>query len=132
MQASLERANAAVLPTVRLTGVQAAYWCRAGDRAHLRWVLPHHEDALLDGLARLAVDGGLGLGDGAGYAGSFRAHGRLVPVWDLPRDAAAADWERPAAAFGDRLAGALAAAGPLPDAARSARDGLRGRQLTLR
>ena len=41
---SLERANAAVIPTVRLTGVEAAYWCQIGDRTHLRWVLPQAED----------------------------------------------------------------------------------------
>jgi hypothetical protein len=132
VQASLERANAAVVPTARLAGVDAAYWCQTGTKAHLRWVLPHDEDPLLDALARLAADGTLALGDGTRYAGSFRAHGRLVPVWDLPLAAPAADWEQPAAEFAERLAAALATPGPLPDAARRARDGLRGRQLTLR
>src|SRR6478735_2631151 len=49
---SLERANSAVIPTARLTGVEAAYWCQIGDRTHLRWVLPQDEDSLLDALAR--------------------------------------------------------------------------------
>ncbi len=132
VQASLERANAAIVPTVRLTGVTAAYWCQVGDKAHLRWVMPPDEDVLLDGLARLAAGRELALGPTARYAGSFRAHGRLVPVWDLPPDVPAAEWEGPAAAFGARLAAALAERGPLPEAARRARDGLRGRQLTLR
>jgi hypothetical protein len=132
VQASLERANASVVPTVRLAGVEAAYWCQLGDKANLRWVLPHDEDLLLDGLARLAADDALALADGTRYLGSFRAHGRLVPLWDLPVDAPAADWEQPATAFAERLAAALAEPGPLPDAARRARDGLRGRQLTLR
>ena len=130
--ASMERANASIVPTVRLAGVEAAYWCRVGAKAHLRWVLPQEEDPLLDALARLAADGALALGDGTRYAGSFRAHGRLVPVWDLPTDAPAADWAEPAAAFAERLDAALAVTGPLPDAARRAREGLRGRQLTLR
>lgn len=132
VQASLERANAAVVPTVRLSGVDAAYWCRIGGRAHLRWVVPHEEDALLDALARLGAAGELSLGGGTRHAGSFRAHGVLVPVWDLPAEAPAGRWEEPAAAFGARLSAALAAAGPLSDAERRARDGLRGRQLTLR
>jgi Family of unknown function (DUF5926)/SEC-C motif len=132
VRASLERANAAVVPTARLAGVDAAYWCQAGSKAHLRWVLPQDEDPLMDALARLAADGALGLGEGTRYAGSFRAHGRLVPVWDLPPAAPAEDWAQPAADFAQRLAAALAAPGPLPDAARRARDGLRGRQLTLR
>jgi hypothetical protein len=132
VEASLERANAAVVPTVRLTGVDAAYWCRIGERAHLRWVRPEDEDRLLDALARLSAAGSLALGEGTRYAGSFRAHGRLVPVWDLPTGAPAADWEEPAAAFAARLGDALAEDGPLSDAQRRARDGLRGRQLTLR
>jgi hypothetical protein len=132
VQASLERANAAVVPTVRLSGPDAAYWCLIGAKAHLRWVVPYPEDALLDALARLAAGGQLSLGEGTRYAGSFRAHGLLVPVWDLPADAPAERWAEPAAAFGNRLTGALAAGGPLSDAERRARDGLRGRQLTLR
>jgi hypothetical protein len=132
VQASMERANTAVVPTVRLAGVQAAYWCRIGDRAHLRWVLPHPEDALLDALARLSAAGDLPLAEGARYAGSFRAHGLLVPVWDLPPDEPAQTWAEPAAAFAGRLTGALAAGGALTPAERRAREGIRGRQLTLR
>jgi len=132
VQASMERANTAVVPTVRLAGVEAAYWCRIGDRAHLRWVLPDAEDPLLDGLARLAAAGELPLAEGTRYAGSFRAHGLLVPVWDLPLDKPAEAWAGPAAAFADRLAAALAADAPLTPAERRARDGIRGRQLTIR
>ena len=39
-QASLERANASIYPTVRLAAAQAAYWCRVPEKAHVRWVLP--------------------------------------------------------------------------------------------
>ncbi len=38
--AMLERANATVVPTVRLSAVPAAYWCHPSDRWHLRWALP--------------------------------------------------------------------------------------------
>jgi hypothetical protein len=132
VEASLERANAAVVPTARLAGLDAAYWCRIGERAHLRWVVPYDEDPLLDALARLGAAGELTLGDGTRYAGSFRAHGRGVPVWDLPPEAPAGSWAEPAAAFGARLAAALAVDGPFTSGERRARDGLRGRQLTLR
>ena len=133
VSASMERANAAVVPTVRLSAdVGAAYWCRIGEKAHLRWVVPYQEDALLDALARLGAAGTLGLGEDTRYAGSFRAHGLLVPVWDLPVEPLAGQWEEPAAGFAGRLAEALAATGPLSSAERRARDGLRGRQLTLR
>jgi hypothetical protein len=133
VSASMERANAAVVPTVRLgQEVGAAYWCRIGTKAHLRWVVPYGEDALLDALARLGAAGSLNVGEHTRYAGSFRAHGLLVPVWDLPIDAEAAEWESPATEFASRLADALAQDGPLTSAERRARDGIRGRQLTLR
>src|SRR5919112_4325414 len=118
---SLERANASAVPTERLTSVEAAYWCRIGDRTHLRWAMPHDEDALLDAIARLHAAGRSGLGDGSRYIGAFRALGLLVPVWDLPADCTAADVEQPAAAFAERLAEALERTEPLDYEERRAR-----------
>ncbi|HEY4994189.1 MAG TPA: DUF5926 family protein [Nakamurella sp.] len=129
---SLERANAAIMPTARVAGLTAAYWVDAGDRAHLRWVRPDDEQPLMAALARLAVAEELDLGEGSRYVGSFRAHGRLVPVWDLDRDAHPSEWDTPTLAFAGRLEKALASAGPLTDAERRARDGILGRQFTLR
>ena len=134
VSASMERANAAVVPTVRLSAdVGAAYWCRIGEKAHLRWVVPYEEDALLDALARLGAAGTLAprrghpvrgvvpgarpAGPGLGPAG--RAAGRSV-------GGAGGRVRRPAGR------GARRATGPLTSAERRARDGLRGRQLTLR
>src|SRR3954453_1837281 len=52
-QAGLQHANEMVMPTVRLEGLEAAYWCRPGtERAHVRWVRPEPEEQLLDALAR--------------------------------------------------------------------------------
>lgn len=133
---SLERANAAILPTERLDapGVRAAYWVDAGEKAHLRWVRPEPEEDLLLALARLSVRGELDLGEGSRYAGSFRAHGLLVPVWDLDREMHAREWEEPANALGERLVAAIDSltAEPTTSDERRARDGLRGRQVTLR
>lgn len=128
---SMERANATVVPTARLTSVPSAYWCRMRDRSHLRWVLPEDEEPALDALARMFVQGGLSLGEGTRYVGSFRAHGLLVPVWDLPLDADAESVEEPAAAFRARLDEALTG-GPLTEEERRARSGLLTRQVTLR
>jgi hypothetical protein len=132
VQASLERANSAVVPTARLGSVDAAYWCRIGDRTHLRWVMPHDEDALLDALARLHAGGASRMGDAGRYVGAFRAHGLLVPVWDLAADAEAADVEGPAVAFNALLTEALARTEPLTADERRARRGVVGRQVTLR
>ena len=132
VQASLERANAAVYPTVRLAAARAAYWCQVPEKAHVRWVLPDDEDTALDALSRLSVAGTLTLGENTRFAGMFRAHGRLVPVWDLPEEVPATEWEAPVAAFAERYAEALEEKEPLDGAGRRARHGLVGRQLTLR
>ncbi|MEV0728535.1 MULTISPECIES: DUF5926 family protein [Polymorphospora] len=132
VKASLERANASIYPTVRLAAAPAAYWCRVPDKGHVRWVLPDQEDAALAALSRLAAAGELLLGDGTKFAGMFRAHGLLVPVWDIPGAPEAAEWEAPLAEFAKRYAEALADTEPLDAAARRARQGLLGRQLTLR
>lgn len=129
--ASLERANAAAIPTVKLTGVDAAYWCETPDKNHLRWVMPHPEEKLLDALARLHAAGTSSLGEGTKLVGSFRAHGLMVPVWDLPTGVTADDVEKPAAEFAERLAGALATDAPLTTEERRARGGLTNRQVTL-
>lgn len=132
LAASLERASAAVVPTARLTSVEAAYWCRIGSRTHLRWVLPDPEEPLLDGLAKLHAARELALVEGSKYVGAFRALGLVVPVWDLPADAEAADVDEPAAALRKRLDEALADRTPLTPSERRSRAGLLSRQVTLR
>jgi hypothetical protein len=117
---------------VRLSAAPAAYWCHVGEKAHVRWVLGDDEDAAMNALSRLSAAGELVLGEGTKFAGMFRAHGLLVPVWDLPGEAPAADWESPLAGFAKRYAEALAVAEPLDAAQRRSRQGLLGRQLTLR
>ncbi len=132
VRASLERANASIYPTVRMAAAPAAYWCRVPDRSHVRWVLPDDEDAALNALARLQAAGGLTLGAKTKFAGMFRAHGRLVPVWDLPEEPPAEQWEEPFGAFTKRYAEAYADATALTADERRARQGLIGRQVTLR
>lgn len=129
---SLERANAAIMPTERLGN--AAYWVDAGEKAHLRWARPEPENKVLQALARLSAAGEIGLGEGSRYAGSFRAHGLLVPVWDLDREAHAREWADATKALGVRLDNALASLDdePLNATERRARDGLIGRQITIR
>lgn len=129
--ASLERANAAAIPTVKLTGADAAYWCETPEKNHLRWVMPHAEEQLLDALARLHAAGTSSLGEGTRLVGSFRAHGLMVPVWDLPTSMGAEECEKPAAEFAERLAAALADDSPLSPEERRARGGLTNRQVTL-
>jgi hypothetical protein len=132
VKASLERVNASIYPTVRLSAAHAAYWCRVPEKAHVRWVLAEDEEPALNALARLSASGGLLLGEGTRFAGMFRAHGLLVPVWDVPRTSEATEWEAPLADLAKRYGDALAASEPIGPAERSARQGLLGRQVTLR
>lgn len=132
VRASLERANSAVVPTARLSSVTAAYWCRMPERNHLRWVLPYDEEPVLDALARLFVADGLSLGEHTRYIGSFRAHGLVVPVWDLTSAVGADDLEEPATRFAERVGDAVSEHRPLTDDEQRARRALAGRQVTIR
>ena len=130
---SLERANGAIEPTVKLASAEAAYWVRRStERCHVRWVMPQDEEQLLDALARLHAADALRLGEESKYAGSLRACGRLIVVWDLPVDKPGEHWEAPVAALGERLGNAFAADAALSSAERRSRSGLTSRQLTLR
>jgi hypothetical protein len=62
----------------------------------------------------------------------FRAHGLLVPVWDLPTERDARAWDEPVAEFAARYGTARDAGIPLDADQRRARAGLLGRQVALR
>lgn len=132
VRASLERAKEYANPTVKLTGVEAAYWTQMGAKEHLRWIMPTPENDLLNALARLHAAGADDLGPDTRYVGMFRACGVVAPVWDLPLGLGAEATEEPAQAFAGRLAEALADNSPLSDDQRRARAGLTNRQVTLR
>ncbi|MDP9821230.1 DUF5926 family protein [Nocardioides massiliensis] len=132
LAAALEQANAAATPTLRLAQVEAAYWTDVGSKEHLRWAMPHDEDALLDALARLHAADRTRLVEGSRLVGMFRAHGLLVPVWDLEVGTGADALEDPAADFASALEEALAVTEPLSQEERAARSGLANRQLTIR
>ena len=131
-QESLDRANESVIPTVRMAGTPSAYWCRIGERTHIRLVLPDDEDVATDALARLRAAGDDAVGAGTRLLGAFRACGLLVPVWDLDPDKEAADYEDELAEFMERYAAVLGSDAPLSPEERRARSGLLSRQVTLR
>ncbi len=132
LEDALAQANEAASPTARLSSVEAAYWTNVGAKEHLRWVMPEPEADLLDALARLHVDGADVIVPDARLVGMFRAHGLLVPVWDLPVGTGAEVLEEPAQAFKTALDQALADASDLTTEQRSARSGLANRQVTIR
>jgi hypothetical protein len=132
MVAALEEADASAAPAARLTSVEAAYWTDAGSKEHLRWVRREPEAALLDALARLVAAGEASIAEGSKVVGMFRAHGLLVPVWDLPAGTGAAALEGPVVEFEKRLETALAATADLSAEERATRSELANKQVTLR
>jgi hypothetical protein len=132
MLAALEEADAAAAPAARLTSVEAAYWTDAGSKEHLRWVRREPEAALLDALARLVAAGDASIADGSKVVGMFRAHGLLVPVWDLPPGTGAEALEGPVVEFEQRLRSALATTSDLTPDERATRSELANKQVTLR
>lgn len=130
--ASLEQANAAIVPTTRVDGAVSVYWTRHGDRTYVRWVLGHDEDRSTDGLARLvAADQGR-LTPDSRLLGAFRAAGLLVPVWEVDPEVDPADLAGPVGAMAPRLAEAIGSERALDTDERRARNGLLSRQVTLR
>jgi hypothetical protein len=132
MVTALEQADEAAAPAARLRSVEAAYWTDAGSKAHLRWVRPEPEAALLDALARLNAGGDASIAEGSKLVGMFRAHGLLVPVWDLPSGTGAEALEGPVTDFQGRLEAALGSARELTADERAARSELLNKQVTLR
>src|SRR5699024_8125160 len=131
IKASLDQANAAVAPTERLAGVDAAYWTVIAGRTYLRWIMGHDEEPLLDAFAKLHAAGENTMGDGSRYLGCFRVDGLMAPVWELDRGTTADDVEEPAAEFGARLDAALQSPRDLTAEENRARAGVVSRQLTL-
>ncbi|MCE1180177.1 MAG: DUF5926 family protein [Micrococcales bacterium] len=129
---SMERANASVIPTSKMSALPSAYWCQIGDRTYIRLILGDDEEAATDALARLHVAAEDSLGDGTRLLGAFRACGLLAPVFELDPTKGAGDYEDALAAFGTRYAAALASETDLTSEERRARSGLLSRQVTLR
>ncbi|MFT3901428.1 MAG: DUF5926 family protein [Gordonia sp. (in: high G+C Gram-positive bacteria)] len=131
----LEQAAATIQPTARLkpkSGLGAPWWVDAGDKAHLRWIRPEDEDTVMTALARLHAAGHLTLGEGSRFAGSFRTHGLLVPVFDLDVKKHAEDWYDGLDQFDAWLVEAMADKSELTTEERRSRAGIRTRQVTLR
>ncbi|HIY23806.1 MAG TPA: topoisomerase II [Candidatus Brachybacterium merdigallinarum] len=129
---SLQHANESILPTASVPGLPHAYWVDAGAKEHLRWVLDADEDRVIDAVTRLHARRESGVGEGTKYAGSFRADGLSVPVWDLPKGTGVEGLAGEIEAFRTRFEEALAVEEPLTALERRARGGIVARQVTLR
>ena len=132
--ATLQRANDSVLPSERVEAdiKGAAWWIDPSDKAHIRWVRQEGEEELLEALARLHGAGELHLGEGSKFAGVFRTHGILVPVWDLDRTREAASWKEGLEALDAKIEEALAKDAPLSADEQKAKQTIQSREVTIR
>lgn len=135
--ASLDQANASVLPSARvdagITG--SAWWIDPGEKAHIRWVRPETEAQLLPALARVHAAGQLNLGEDTRFAGVFRTHGILVPVFDLDNTMDASEFAAPLQELDARIATALseiADGGSLTAEEQKSRQTIIAREVTIR
>jgi hypothetical protein len=128
---ALEQANSNIVPTVKVDGVESAYWCRMG-REFLRWARPEDQEKVLDAVARLHAARESAVDDGAKFVGAFRSCGILIPVWELAPGTEAEELTGPLAGFEKKLEDALANDEPLTADERRARAGIVSRQVSLR
>lgn len=129
---ALEQFAESIVPTVKVAGVEGAYWCRMSGREYLRWSRPEPEEELLDALARLHATGESVLEEGTRLIGTFRSCGLVIPVWELVRGSEADELGPLLPPFQERLTEALAWTGELGSDERRARASLVSRQVTLR
>ncbi|WIM67533.1 DUF5926 family protein [Corynebacterium breve] len=87
IQQMLQRANDSVIPSrqVEKDLPGSIWWVNpGGGKAHIRWIRTEdNETDMLNALARIGARGELNLGEGTKFAGAFRTHGVVVPVFDL-------------------------------------------------
>lgn len=134
VMATLQRANDSVLPSHRVDAdiKGAAWWIDPGEKAHIRWVRQEDEFELLNALARLHAAGELHLGEGSKFAGVFRTHGVLVPVWDLDNTREYGAWTAGLEALDKKLDAALGNSEALTADEQKAKQTIISREVTIR
>ncbi|KAE8765517.1 DUF5926 family protein [Georgenia thermotolerans] len=129
---ALEHASEEIVPTVKIDGVDSAYWVRMGAREFLRWARPEDQERVLDAIARLHAARESAIDEGSKFIGAFRACGILIPVWELAPGTEAEEIAEPLRAFEKKLEEALASDAALTADERRARAGIVSRQVSLR
>lgn len=132
--ATLRQANDAILPSDRIDAniSGAAWWINPGEKAHIRWIRPEAEADLLNALARLHAAGELHVGEGSKFAGVFRTHGVLVPVWDLDNSKEHSHWAAGLEALDKKISGAIASTEALTADEHKSKQTIISREVTIR
>ena len=102
-------------------------------QAYIRWVRPaDDENAFLNAIARLAARGDMNVGEDTKFAGVFRTHGLIAPVFDLRPDVAHDSYAAELARVDAALADELTNDAQLNADERKQLQNLKSRQVTLR
>ncbi len=132
---ALGRANDAVLPSekVQVDLPGSIWWVNpGGGKAHIRWVRPEDNEAqMLAALARIAAAGELHLGEGTRFAGAFRTHGVVVPVWDLDPTVDAASYADALTTLNAKIEAEYTNDAQLSADERKQLDNIKSRQVTI-
>lgn len=112
----------------------SAWWSNSGGtKAYMRWVrVDEDENALLQALARIAARGELTLGEDTKFAGVFRTHGLIVPVFDLPRDGEPQTYNEALEQVDKAISAELSNDAQLDPEERKQLENIKSRQVTLR
>ncbi|MCS4490114.1 DUF5926 family protein [Corynebacterium sp. ES2794-CONJ1] len=131
---AIEAANESVLPSAKVEAKISgtAWWINPGTKAHIRWVRPEAEDQVLYALARIAARGELKLGAETKFAGAFRTHGIVVPVWDLDPHRESASYAADLEALDAKISAEIDNDAPLSADERRQLENIKSRQVTLR
>lgn len=135
VQQALAAANDAVIPSTQIEAdVPGSIWWvnPGGGKAHIRWVRTEdNENQLLAALARIAARGELHLGEGTKFAGAFRTHGIVVPVWDLDPQVAPASYVDALVALNEKIVAEYSNDAQLSAEERKQLDNIKSRQVTI-
>lgn len=135
IQQAFQQANSAVLPSEKVgDGLPGAVWWvnPGGGKAHIRWVRTEDNEArMLSALARIAARGELNLGEGTKFAGVFRTHGVVVPVFDLDPSVDAGAYESALAALDEQIRAEYGKDATLSAEERKQLDTIKSRQVTI-
>ena len=132
---ALSRANDAVIPSTRVAAdVPGSIWWvnPGGGKGHIRWVrTDDNENQILAALARIAARGELTVGEGSKFAGAFRTHGIVAPVWDVDPSVDAASYAGALEQLEKKISAEYSNDAQLSADERKQLDNIKSRQVTI-
>ncbi|AKK12100.1 DUF5926 family protein [Corynebacterium uterequi] len=136
-QQAVQQANETIATTRKSPAAipGSAWWTYPGGaKAYLRWVrVDGDENALLSALARVAARGDLHLGEDTKFAGVFRTHGVIVPVFDLhDTDKDVAEYSAALEQVNEAIEAELSNDAQLNADERKQLENIKSRQVTIR